>query len=61
LLAITIVIILGAIAMIAAIFIGLHKTKSQHVKLKAGWKSVELEIDRPDESPPSRRQLDQPP
>jgi hypothetical protein len=36
LLILTIVIILGAIAVIVAIFIGLQKTNSQHVKLKAG-------------------------
>jgi hypothetical protein len=56
-----IVIIIGVIAIPAVIFFGLHKTSPQRVKLKAGWKSVEIEIDRSDESPQPGRQLDQPP
>jgi hypothetical protein len=47
-----VVLIIGVIAIIGFIFYCFHKTKSQHVKLKAGWGSVELEIDRP--PPPSQ-------
>jgi hypothetical protein len=61
LLAVTVVIILSVLAVLGVIFISYHKTSPQHVKLKAGRKSVEIETDRPDETPPPRRQLDQPP
>jgi FtsZ-interacting cell division protein ZipA len=53
------VIIIGVIAIIGVIFYCFHKTKPEHVKLKAGWGSVELEIDRP-ERPPPQRQLESP-
>jgi hypothetical protein len=33
------------------VFYCFRKVGAQHVKLKAGWKSVELEIDRPDDPP----------
>jgi hypothetical protein len=50
-----VVVIIGVIVIIAVIFYCFHKTKSQHVRVKAGWGSVELEIDRPERPPPRRR------
>ena len=52
------VIIVGMIIILAVIFYGYHKTSPQRVKLKAGWKSIEIEIGGTDEPPPRRRSID---
>jgi hypothetical protein len=45
------ILIIGIIAIVSAIFIGFHLTKSKHVRLKAAWGSVELEIFRAEPLP----------
>jgi hypothetical protein len=41
-----IVLVIGALILVAAVFLGFHVTGSQRVKISASWKSVEVEIER---------------